>query len=632
MNLSDVTDRPSFAAQVRSSPAVAAILLFLLTAIVVKLFAVACIYARFHRSLEVRDLLAMFAADALLTLIALAVVAEARHLLAVTSRARRIIISVIELVVVAAIAWSIAVYVLSGYVFWEWGAFLESHHLQAVKRARIPDEVLVFLLSPKGLATLAVIAAIFAGGLLLHRVLRSPAGGGLFKILVVAAVVLALPFPLKLTSKGLDPSTISPIVEFFSPGHILTDGLPEFIAEPPAGSFAYRERGGEVPEAYKPFAGVGRDKDLIIVILESTRLQNVSAYGYARDTTPTLKKLAAESIVFHNAYSNQPRSCKAMESLTLGVYPDPRLRCMTWDLNRFDSKVPNLTGILKESGYSLYFGSAYDEQGDRFAPYLQELSGGLSRVVGPGELSGDPNNTSDVVLVSDYLKWKSGHPEKSAAILWFTGAHYPYNAFQDRFPVDDDVDKYDNCIYSADFALSKLLTGLARQQKLDDSLFVIFGDHGEMLGEHMERLHGSFLYEEALRIPFLVYWPQLGKRVDARPRFQLKDVPATLFYLLGIDRELRQSSNAFALPETTPVYLSNVFHDFKLGMIDEENRKFIWRARADLLYAWDLDSPQGEDRNIVETIGAAERIKKQNEMLGWYFYQLEYLGREFPFR
>jgi tetratricopeptide (TPR) repeat protein len=42
----------------------------------------------------------------------------------------------------------------------------------------------------------------------------------------------------------------------------------------------------------------------------------------------------------------------------------------------------------------------------------------------------------------------------------------------------------------------------------EKSLVVVFGDHGEGLGDHQEIDHGYYIYESTLHVPLIVHWPQ----------------------------------------------------------------------------------------------------------------------------
>ena len=116
-----------------------------------------------------------------------------------------------------------------------------------------------------------------------------------------------------------------------------------------------------------------------------------------------------------------------------------------------------------------------------------------------------------------------------------------------------------------DDALAWLIEGLAKVDKLNDTLLVIFGDHSEALDENFDHGHGSYLYKHSMRIPFIIHNPEMIKeRIDVTGRFQLKDVPTTLLYLMGLSDEINQSVNIFSKSPRDKLYMSNVYQHFKL--------------------------------------------------------------------
>ena len=72
------------------------------------------------------------------------------------------------------------------------------------------------------------------------------------------------------------------------------------------------------------------------------------------------------------------------------------------------------------------------------------------------------------------------------------------------------VDRYDGEVTFLDLHLGRLLASLRRLGRYDESLIIIVGDHGEMLGEHSLLDHGQALYEELIRVPLAVRYP-LGR-------------------------------------------------------------------------------------------------------------------------
>jgi len=612
----------------RYRPALAFTVLFETTFIAVKLFAVAVVVWRFRRPIGWRDLVATGSSDAVLVLLLLGAIAFFASASARGGAAARTFALALNAAIAIGMIYAILIYVVAAYVVWEWGAFLESHHMEAIFRSSILDEVRSFLLAPKGVFAAGCVVALIAGGIVLSRWLSTPAR--VRRVMVGAAgvaVVLACGFPVKLLSPALDLTTRSPLLETLKVGWTHSDGLPLSIPLPPAAPLV-------IPPAQPPrsefrsLAGVAHDFNVIFLVLESVRRENVSLYGYRRRTTPSFDRLSDHSIIFDRAYVSQPRSCKAMESFTLGIIPDPRLRCMSWQAAGFHSE-DNLLKRLADQGYELYYGSSQAQQGDNFGEFTNALAGGrMSRVMGAREFaSAEATMSGDNVLVRDYLRWTRGK-KKTAAILWLTAAHYPYQAPLVPFGTETDIDRYDNGIYSADLALRTLLHGLDQSGQRGRTILVAFGDHGELLGEHMERLHGTLLYEQSLRIPFIINAGVLP-RIEIAKVVQLKDIPATLLYLLGLPEPMRQSVLGFSELEED-VYLSNVYHDFKLGVVKRDGRKFVWRPAADLLRLFDLRKDPEENHDAAGDLAPEVRESIRKELLTFYARQMRYLEKEFP--
>ena len=58
-----------------------------------------------------------------------------------------------------------------------------------------------------------------------------------------------------------------------------------------------------------------------------------------------------------------------------------------------------------------------------------------------------------------------------------------------------------------DHHLGRFLEGMKGRGLLEDSLILVTADHGELLGEHGKMGHGASLFEEEIRVPFLVKYP-----------------------------------------------------------------------------------------------------------------------------
>ena len=69
--------------------------------------------------------------------------------------------------------------------------------------------------------------------------------------------------------------------------------------------------------------------------------------------------------------------------------------------------------------------------------------------------------------------------------------------------------------------------------RLDRTIIIVVGDHGEALGDHGEATHGLFAYNATLRVPMIVNGPGIPARVVRAPAATVDIVP-TVLSLLGI--------------------------------------------------------------------------------------------------
>jgi len=282
-----------------------------------------------------------------------------------------------------------------------------------------------------------------------------------------------------------------------------------------------------------------RRPNVIVYLIDTLRADHVSAYGYERDTTPTIDALAAESIVFENAYAPSSWTHPSVGTLFTGVLPsrhgakrpDQRLR----------PDLVTLAGVLRSHGYATHgftcnpaidpvFG--YDRDFDSYARY------------------GEMKEGSQISLVHDpveaFLRERAERDDDQPLFLFVhvCAPHEPYAppapfdtrfAARDETPAEHQRALYDGEIAYSDAEFGKLLDNLHALGLFDDSVFVLLSDHGEEFGEHGRWLHGRSLFEEVLRVPLVVRLPGAahgGRRVEARAT--LADVLPTVLSVVGI--------------------------------------------------------------------------------------------------
>ena len=533
--------------------------------------------------------------------------------------------------------------ILSCYVFWEWGSYVDGTLIQIAYQSPTPDSLRYYLTrAPAFIAALAVVGlAVF--GVFAVRFFRRR---GIPQRFVIAFASVAAIWSLGALSplrapEAYDPAVSSPLMVVFQRSDDVGEALDAKVVGSNLKNFHLPpER--PVPAAYQHYHGAAAGQDVVFVVLESVRRSDLSLYGYPRETTPNLERLSHHAMVFSNVYVTQPRSCKTMESFTLGTYPDPRYDSLAWDPDRILGR-QSFWGTLVHEGYKGYFGVNADPENDGFAGFMKDAFGpALERTVGSSYLVAhygyevaNPAGSmgDDTVLVDDFLQWYRARKGPAAAVVWFAEAHHPYWATIKKFPEHSLIDQYDNCIYSADAAVGHLIDELEKTGR--HPLVLIFGDHGESFGEHAgDRFHGRYLYNQSVRIPMMLYDSALfPQRQDFDGRISMKDVPATIFYLLGHDEPIGQSEVAFSKQPDDLVYLSNVYGGFKLGEVAGLGpEKFMYFPSTKLGYLFDLATDPGEENNLVTSRPPAEIQRREQELVQWYFYQTHYLDQEFPRR
>jgi arylsulfatase A-like enzyme len=113
------------------------------------------------------------------------------------------------------------------------------------------------------------------------------------------------------------------------------------------------------------------------------------------------------------------------------------------------------------------------------------------------------------------LAWLAAREDERPFFLWvhYFDPHSPYDPpgrHRDAFLEHDDprerghaVDLYDGDVHYADAELGRLLAATAPYAPLT----IVTSDHGEGLWDHGWLEHGVFLYEEMVRVPWVVHWP-----------------------------------------------------------------------------------------------------------------------------
>jgi arylsulfatase A-like enzyme len=304
--------------------------------------------------------------------------------------------------------------------------------------------------------------------------------------------------------------------------------------------------------------------NVILIVMDTTRADHMSVYGYEKDTTPYLRKFGEEAVRFDRAYATSTWTLSSHASLFTGLLPVTHQA--TQENLRLDDELHTLAELLADVGYETVSFS-----NNSWISSFTQLAQGFERVDamwrrGAGESRKDGRHPTNRAV----LEWLESRDTKRPYFLFvnYMEPHWPYVAplahrerfvpagtkpevvkrsgfpairwYLQRRPPAPEVLRARVALYDAEIAhldetLGDLLDGLRSRGDLDASLVILTSDHGENLGEHGHQGHSFTLYDSTLRIPLLIRKPggKPGGRVRRDP-VQLTDVFATVAAAAGI--------------------------------------------------------------------------------------------------
>jgi arylsulfatase A-like enzyme len=312
--------------------------------------------------------------------------------------------------------------------------------------------------------------------------------------------------------------------------------------------------------------------NILVVLVDALRRDHVGAYGYARNTTPYLDRIAEESVVFDQAYAHCSQTLGSTASLFTSLYFPYRLLVLdstgTAQRKRKDkrkarhnvvgSPAPSFPEVLAESGYTTtaFLTNPHHHPDSGFHSFFQNAEWLPNAPNQPYTIGNDLNRA--------YLDWLDSFDDTVSpfmAYVHYMDVHNPYQApepWRSRFVSATGVDRYANGkpkrtlseedllymkqSYDAEIGYVDSLIEQVHSQTLlqttRPTILVVTSDHGDEFMDHGGLGHGTTLEKELLWVPLIIHglsdvsgtrFPHLVRQVDLGPTL-LKaagvDVPA----------------------------------------------------------------------------------------------------------
>jgi glucan phosphoethanolaminetransferase (alkaline phosphatase superfamily) len=367
-------------------------------------------------------------------------------------------------------------------------------------------------------------------------------------------------------------------------------------------------------------------RNLVMIILESTRASATTLHDPSLPTTPFLQELAPKSLKVERMQAVIPATKKALRHMLCGFESSHSPRPQALTLGLMTRCLPNL---LVQQGYDTVFFQSADEHWDfRTA---SAFSMGFLEFKGPSSFDRDgwerPNLTGwdDEIMLPASRQWLKAHKKKPFMATYLTvDAHFECKPItrrgQLRLSGDDALDCYLNAVRHDDFFVHELIRQYQDLGLAEDTLFVITADHGEAFGEHGRRTHNDIPWQEALHVPVLIYDPN---GVNPAPglvpgNWAQTDLAPTIVDLLGyrITRGGFQGSSVLRPPPPHRVIHSACMGEDMCVASLEGDRKLVhhfWHKKPEL---YDLKADPLEKHNLAEQF-PDELKRRTDDVLLW---------------
>jgi len=385
-----------------------------------------------------------------------------------------------------------------------------------------------------------------------------------------------------------------------------------------------------------------KNPNVIVILLESITSDRLGIYGYKRNVTPNMDHLAKRSLFFKNAYSTcthsdyaQPGFLSSRYMLTNEIrnfFNENHKRKMVWD-------------IFHEKGYyTTYFSSEDDLWAgmndyfnyDNLDIYSYSLSDGKYDYG-----SGLAKKDYDHITMNKVIGWLDTYTYEKPFFMYMNlqGTHLPIS-YPDNFsfykpdknqPLNNIIkiknvesvnNRYDNSIRYIDIQIGRLIDELNKKGIMNNTVILISSDHGhDFIWKHKINGHGNSVYNDELKVPLLLYIPDIKPRIIPEAVSHIDVIP-TLIDILKIKQPKEFMGK--------PMYKNNRFFFYA-----QNHKHFIGMYKDDLKIIVDLNKKTAEVFNITQDpdeennlINKGHYDEELLELLMWHNCQMNYFSKD----
>jgi len=352
--------------------------------------------------------------------------------------------------------------------------------------------------------------------------------------------------------------------------------------------------------------------NILLIVMDCVRFDYLSVYGYPRPTTPNLERLAADGVVFENAFAAAPWTPPSHASLFTGTYPSQHGVDVNENLYLSEQNI-TLAQVLAEHGYRTFgvlpdahlsnvrgFDKGFQDTVELWRiPYWKPEYDWLACLARNMLFGRDKMTYYSNKVMQRWLSANSRGPDPFFLFVNYKTAHNSYHCprpFRQQFETaSPGVDRrkaehysnkggysymagqleltedelqlvrswYSSTIAYLDARIGEMVAFLKAMDAYDNTLIIITADHGENLGEHHLAYHLFCLYDTLLHVPLLMSCPALlphGRRINGM--VSLTDVMPTILALLDMEQAVGPLHGTSLTSFNGDPYHEQVFAEF----------------------------------------------------------------------
>lgn len=379
----------------------------------------------------------------------------------------------------------------------------------------------------------------------------------------------------------------------------------------------------------------GEKKDIYLVVWDTTRSDHLTPYGYFRDTTPNLNKIAENAVVFTDAHASGGWTPPSVASLFTGLLSRNHQVDYAPTKERMDipSEVNTLAEVLRDDGYytalftaqSVFYKEGYLQgfmeheklgsgQFQNRIPKVVEKAGDkpifmVLYWLNPHapynppkihDLYTDPNGPQVNLMVKKEDKKLPGdyaHPEINSGKVVLDEAQWKQLKA-----------RYDGELHSNDQRMQNGIEKFKELRSFDDAVFVMTSDHGEMFNERSQmRVWHGWPTHENQRVPLIIRAPGQKGKVTVDSQVRGIDVFPTVLELAGVsyDGPLNGESLVPLMNGAKGADRPNLgASHYSAGLMFYRNGKYNFitsRLKPENTYLYDLTVDPKETENLAKT-------------------------------